>query len=294
MNIIIHYKTTRLANAPDEVFKSQLKFGKYKYYMVNNITTLKDLLSKYKDSKIIIHCHNVCCDIKPSEGIKFIIQYHSEPSNKVHLTPPAYYKKLVLNQYHCLLNEYKGSQLVRNILYQSDFKKSFLDKIKIAYFPSVIVRQNQYYDKGYNQTLPILKKLSEKYDIKLEVAHSIPYEECLKRKMDAHIIIDECITGSFHKTTLEALVMQAIPVVWICEALVNKHVELYKRELPIVNTRINDLEIALSSLIEMGKPVLEEMAIKMNKEFLDYWTPEIIVKEFDSIYEDSFSSLPRH
>jgi hypothetical protein len=88
--------------------------------------------------------------------------------------------------------------------------------------------------------------------------------------------------------------MQAIPVVWICEALVNKHVELYKRELPVVNTRINDLEIALSSLIEMGKPVLEEMAIKMNKEFLDYWTPEIIVKEFDSIYEDSFSSLLPH
>jgi hypothetical protein len=119
----------------------------------------------------------------------------------------------------------------------------------------------------------------------VEAGHSIPYQECIKRKKDAHIIIDECITGSFHKTTLEALVMQAIPVVWISDALVNKQLDLYKRSLPVVNTNITNLEMALSSLIEIGKPALEDMAIKMNKEFLDYWTPEIVVKEFDSIYE---------
>jgi hypothetical protein len=193
-----------------------------------------------------------------------------------------------------LLNEYKNCELVRNILYLPDFEKTFYEKIKIAYFPSTIRRHNQYYDKGSTQTLPILKRLAEKYDIRVEVGHSIPYQECIKRKKDAHIIIDECITGSFHKTTLEALVMQAIPVVWISEALVNKHLDLYKRTLPVVNTKISNLEMALSSLIEMGKPALEDMAIKMNKDFLDYWTPEIVVKEFDSIYEDSFSSPLPH
>jgi hypothetical protein len=294
MDVIIHYKITNLANAPDEVFNSQLKFGKYKYHLVNNIATLKELINKYKDRKIIIHCHNVSCDIQPSEGVKFIIQYHSEPSAKVHLKPPSYYKKLVLNQYHCLLNEYKEAQPVRNILYLSDFKKTFHEKIKIAYFPSVTMRINQYYDKGYNQTLPILNKLAKTYDIKLEIAHSIPYQECLKRKMDAHIIIDECITGSFHKTTLEALILQAIPVVWIREALVDKHIELYEKSPPVVNTTISDLEKTLSSLIEKGKPALEELALNLNKEFLEYWTPEIIVNEFDSIYEDSFSSPPHH
>jgi len=293
-HVIIHYKTTPLANAPDELFKSQLKFGKYKYYFVNSPILIRALLNKYKDNKIIIHCHNLMCGIPPLENVKFIIQYHSEPSANVNLSPPAHYKKLVLNQYHCLLNEYKNCELVRNILYLPDFEKTFYEKIKIAYFPSTIRRHNQYYDKGSTQTLPILKRLAEKYDIRVEVGHSIPYQECIKRKKDAHIIIDECITGSFHKTTLEALVMQAIPVVWISDALVNKHLDLYKRSLPVVNTKISNLEMALSSLIEMGKPALEDMAIKMNKDFLDYWTPEIVVKEFDSIYEDSFSSPLPH
>jgi hypothetical protein len=285
MDVIIHYKTTPLANAPDELFKSQLKFGKYKYYFVNSSTIIRLLLNKYKDNKVIIHCHNLSCDIQPSEGVKFIIQYHSEPSANVNLTPPAHYKKLVLNQYHCLLNEYKEAHPVRNILYLPDFKKCFYEKIKIAYFPSVIRRHNQYYDKGYNQTVPILKRLADKYDIKVDIGYSIPYQECINRKKDAHIIIDECITGSFHKTTLEALEMQAIPVVWIKEGLINKHEQLYKRSPPVVNSKISTLEIALSSLIEMGKPILEDMAIKLNKEFRDYWTPEIVVNEFDSIYE---------
>ena len=286
MDVIIHYKTTPLANAPDELLKSQLKFGKYKYCLVQSPLQIKYILNRYKLRNVIIHCHNLYCDIEPSEGVKFIIQYHSEPSEKVDLTPPAYYKKLVLNQYHCLLNEYEGAHPVRNILYLPDFKKSFHEKIKIVYFPSTIERHNQYYDKGYNETVPILKRLADKYDIIVEVDHLLSYEECINRKKDAHIIIDECITGSFHKTTLEALEMQAIPVVWIRKALINKHIQLYKRPLPAMNTTITNLETSLSSLIEIGKPALEDIAIKLNKKFLDYWTPEIVVNEFDDIYSE--------
>jgi hypothetical protein len=131
-----------------------------------------------------------------------------------------------------------------------------------------------------------LKRLADKYDIIVEVDHLLSYEECINRKKDAHIIIDECITGSFHKTTLEALEMQAIPVVWIRKALINKHIQLYKRPLPAMNTTITNLETSLSSLIEIGKPALEDIAIKLNKKFLDYWTPEIVVNEFDDIYSE--------
>jgi hypothetical protein len=286
MDVIIHYKLTGLANAPDELLKSQLKFGKYKYCLVDSSLKIRYILTRYKLRKVIIHCHNVCCDIPPLEGIKFIIQYHSEPSDKVDLSPPAYYKKLVLNQYHCLLNEYEDAHPVRNILYLPDFKKCFHEKIKIVYFPSTIERHNQYYDKGYNQTVPILNRLANKYDINVEVGHLLSYEECIKQKKDAHIIIDECVTGSFHKTTLEALEMQAIPVVWISNALINKHIQLYKRPLPVMNTTISNLETSLISLIKIGKPALEDIAIKLNKKFLEYWTPEIVVNEFDNIYSE--------
>lgn len=297
MLVIIHIKFTNLANAPDEIYALQKNYedSNIKFYFVNkNKILLNRILLKHKNDNIILHFHNLKFDIDPAFKnlkIKKIIHYHSEPSSKVDLKVDSSYLKLTLNQYHCLLKEYSKCIPVRNFFnYSSDI--IFNNKIKIGYYPSVIKAINKYYDKGYNETLPILNRIKNKYqdNIIVDISYNISYQECIQRKKDCHIIIDECKTGSFHKTTLEGLTLGCIVLVYISKELQEKHKVLYSKELPIINTNLINLENELIKLIDSGKENLEKLSLENNKIFTDYWNQDIVYNEYKTIYDNLISS----
>jgi len=297
--IIIFYKFTKLANAPDEIFKILEKYNeefnkeynkKYELHFVNNKPVILNfLLKKYKDEKVIVHFHNnyLKSPLLNQKNVKKIIQYHSEPF-RVNLKVPSDYYRLVLNQYHCTLKEYSGCHIVRNSFY-NDKKIVFNKKIKIGYYPSTIVEQNKYYDKGYPETLQVLYRILKKHpNIIIDVKHGISYNECINRKRDCHILIDECKTGSFHKTTLEGLSLGCLVIVNISKKIVDIHKKLYGKELPVINTYFNRLEYVLDVLLSSQKSLLEEMAIKKMNIFNEYWNDKIVAGEFLDIYECLF------
>jgi hypothetical protein len=287
--VIIHYKFTNLANAPDEIFKIQSKYQDSNtiYYLVyNNKKSLFDLINKHSYELIIVHFHNKIIDLNTINNkinLKTIIQYHSEPI-KVELKLKTDYK-LVLNQYHCLLKEYKNCDIVRNF-FSNDKPIQFNDKIKIGYYPSIIKQENLYYDKGYDETIKILDNIKSKFnEIEIEIMYGIPYDECINRKSSCHITIDECKTGSFHKSTIEGIMTGSIVFVYISPELEKKHLELYNKKLPVINTPINLLEQELENYIILGKEKLEEIAIKNRNEFISYWNDKIIYDEYNNIYQ---------
>ena len=287
--IIIHYKFTNLANAPDELYNLQKEFETefVNYYLINNnINQLKKIVNTNLNNKIIIHFHNHIINIPKLNNIKKIIHYHSEPSN-VTLNIDNTFKKLVLNQYHCLLPEYKNCTIVRNFFHYNK-PIIFNKKIKIGFYPSVIERKNQYYDKGYVETKPILDKIKKLFgeNIIVEIMHNIPYNLCIEKKSDCHIIIDECKTGSFHKTTIEGLMLGTIVYVNISNKLIQVHENLYKKILPVINTSLNNLEENLKNTILLGKEKIEEIALKNREIFLDYWNNKIIFDEYNNIYKN--------
>ena len=264
MNIIIIYKFTRLAHAPNELYKLLNKYNKkYKIIFINNNKfKLLNIIKKLNNNdKLLIHFNNKIININiNNKNIKFLLQYHSEPfNNKVDLNIPNFYNTMVLNQYHCLLPAYKNcNYIIRNYFnYNSEIK--FNNKIKIGFYPSQIKRINKYYDKGYNKTKKIFDNLKNKYkNVIFEIKYGISYEECIESKKKCHIIIDECITGSFHKTTLEGIKLGCIVIVYINDDLNKKHKELYNQTLPIENTHITNLESKLIKLINQGKNNLEK------------------------------------
>jgi hypothetical protein len=286
--IIIHYKFSLLANAPNEIYELQKKneTGLIKYYLVNNnISNLINLINKNSNNKIIIHFHNNILPILNS-NIKKIIHYHSEPTI-VRLNVDKTFKKLVLNQYHCLLPEYKGCKIVRNFF---NYKNPiiFNEKIKIGFYPSTITRRNQYFDKGYVETKPILDNIKTFFgeNIIVEILYNIPYNVCIQKKSECHIIIDECKTGSFHKTTIEGLMLGCIVFVNISNELENIHKKLYNKTLPVINTKLDTLEEKLKEIILLGKDEIEKIGLKNKEYFLSYWNNEIIYNEYNNIYKE--------
>jgi hypothetical protein len=286
-NIIIFYKSSKLAKAPDELFKL-LRNSETPYvfkFISKSKKKLMRTIIKHKDRSIIIHFHNKIVKLPYPKNVKKIIHYHSEPT-KVHLRVPNDYHKLVLNQYHCTLPPYKKcNSIVRNF-YNNNRDIIFNDKIKVGYFPSTILRENQYYDKGFLPTTKVLFKLKRKYpDVIFDIGHKISYKECMKRKRDCHILIDECITGSFHKTTIEGLMLGCNVIVCINDKINKIHKKLYGQTLPVCNTKIGKLEDRLKELLQMPKEVLEKKALLAHEKFKNYWSSEIVAKEYMDIYD---------
>ena len=290
MNIIIFFKFTNLANAPDELFKllnndnnQNFKF----FFIFNDSKKLKILINKYKNYKIILHFHNKYIDLPflHSNNIKKIIHYHSEPDkNKVSLNPPSDFYKLVLNQYHCTLPQYSNCHIVRNF-FNYNQEIIFNNKIKIGFYPSTIISHNQYYDKGFIETKPIFTHLSKLFpNVIFDLQYNLSYQECINAKKDCHIIIDECKTGSFHKTTLEGIMLGSIVIVNINKNINNIHKKLYKQTLPIIKSDLLSLQDTIISLIKMNKENLEKLAIKNKQIFTNYWNHNTVSQEYFDIY----------
>ena len=284
---------TNLANAPDELVKVlQRQIPECDIFIIKGLSqknhdVIKNIITSNDDKSVIMHFHNLKYDAEYLElpHVKKIIHYHSEPS-RVMLNIDDDYKKIVLNQYHCTLPEYENCEPVRNVF---DYQESivFNDKIKIGYYPSTTIRQNQYYDKGYDKTVPILRRIKEKYgdQIIIDIGTGMPYNKYIDRKKDCHILIDECVTGSYHKSTIESLVMGTIVFCWMTDALVEKNNKIYGRIPPVINAKIDDLETKLIEHIDMGIEKLEDMALRANLEFTNYWSNDIIASEYAAIYD---------
>jgi hypothetical protein len=296
MNVVIIYKFTRLANAPDELF-SLLNNGcrsGYKILLVyDDPSKLKSLLESYKDDNVIVHFNNRIINIS-DRNVHKIVQYHSEPDkDKVNLNVGANFHTLVLNQYHCTLDEYKNCDYIVRNFFSNDQPVIFNQSIKIGYYPSVTTRVNKYYDKGYMETCDILNSLRKLYPhITIDIRTGISYEECITHKRDCHIIIDECKTGSFHKTTIEGLKLGCVVITHINDTLVKKHQQLYGRILPVINSDIFSLKQALTSLITKGKGYIEKIAIENMNEFNRYWNESVVCDEYFDIYDTILGISP--
>ncbi len=304
---IIHIKFTNLANAPDDL-NSNIRQYAIKYPNKKITTTLiyeqnpqesfnKVVRSLQLGKLNILHFHNLSYNIDPRlhqvYKIKQLIQYHSEPiGNKAMLSSPIP-NKFVIAQYHMTLPEYQNCKVVRNLIDLTrpayNYEYSIQDDIvRVGFSPSVLDRRNQYYDKGAQETFNIFQELKQKYPNKFDfdLIHNVEYNECLMRKAKCDIIIDECKTGSYHRSGLEGIALGKVTICKLSDELENKFKEIYGYYLPFISVDINNLKVILEDLINKPKNELFNLG-KANKEwFLQYWSEEKVVEEFLEAYQE--------
>lgn len=277
--IIQQYKEKTIANAPDELARC-----------INRYTPHTSFVSKEINlSNIdILHFHN---QYKKVNFPTSLIQFHSEPT-KAKLDFPG--QKIVISQYHATLSEYSKYYRVRNII---DFETSLYQprktkKINICYSPST-KSNTGWNNKGYTETVEILQLLKEKYKdiIDVHILISLPYEEVLQIKSNSSIIIDECVTKSYHKNALEGLAMGKVTICSIGEDVQ----EIVKQEagdyLPVENIWIDKLEEYLENTIQnSSSEELYEKGLK-NREWMEqYWHPKDVLKKYLQIYEEIYNA----
>lgn len=298
---IVIVKKTRLAYAPDAI-KQLLK-------LYTNITSeliiidskkniqkedKNKILNATKDNRInILHFNDKYISYNSTTDEKWpifkaeLIHIHSPPS-LIDLNIPKHVHKFVLNQLHCTMALYKnfptlmnpivGKPLGYNI-FRNEKENSI---IRIAYSPSVTKDHGDpIRNKGYKETVEILKNIEKQYNssVAIDIIVDVKLEDCILKKSMADIVIDECLTGGFHRSGLEGLALGKVVVGYICEELKNIH-----PTLPIISTKLSNLEKCLKNLITMGKDKLCDMGNDNKIWFENNWSNEIVAKKYVDVY----------
>ncbi len=207
---------------------------------------------------------------------------------------------VVVGQYQATLPEFKNWAIVPNPIpfWEAEYKpESKPDEITICYTPfgkhERYAREHKLYwhSKGYKTTMRILEKLSKRFPVKLEVVanRQVSHAESLAMKRRAHIVIDECVTGSYHRNSLEGLAAGCAVVNGL--GILPKVADVLRfcvggdAEIPFDAATLENLEEVLIGLIESGKGALIQKGLK-NRAWLEenwdfarhwenFWTPAI-------------------
>ena len=253
----------------------------------------------------VIHCHNFLDTQKvfrffphAKEYLKtkpVVLQYHSFRGSIVGventLKDPRVNKHLTLAQYQARF--FETCTIVPNALDPRDFTGMSQDseKMVIGYAPSNI-NLTGWNNKGYNETVSVLKRLEKKHPklIEVHIITNTPHLECMDIKSRCHVFIDEVMTGSYHMNSLEALAKG-------CVVINNIDLDCIKAmqsftgdvEHPFVKSNIQDLSNVLESLLREfnDNPSAFEERMKKSLNFIKaHWSPEKIQEKFLPIYQE--------
>jgi hypothetical protein len=188
----------------------------------------------------------------------------------------AGYPGLVVGQYQATLPEFAGWTPVPNPIplwedtHAAAQPADRQGPVTICFVPS---GQHERYPaghrlfwhaKGYRSTMAVLDGLARSHGIRLEVLRGgqVSHREALAMKRRSHIVIDECVTGSYHRASLEGLAVGAVVVNGIGQlAGVPELLGLCAggaAEMPFVPADLASLHDVLVGLIERGPDALAE------------------------------------
>jgi len=132
--------------------------------------------------------------------------------------------------------------------------------IRIMYNPTNTVHESKvssWNRKGYEATCTTLNRLKQGYgdQIDISVGNNIPHADIMKKRRISDIVIDECITGSYHGTSLESLSCGCAVLADIDGDTRSALGGLYadgstEKTFPVIQTRWNRIGIVSEALIE--------------------------------------------
>lgn len=161
------------------------------------------------------------------------------------------------------------------VLYTPTDTKNYSDKI------------NTCRGKGYQQTIQILNSLEKEGIIKAIVETNLPWENLMKLRRESNIVIDECVTGGYHLTSLEGLSQGLLTIAYLDSAtrdILCKITGSSLNKLPWLNTSIQYLKEVMLTI--RNNPFILEIYSNKGRKWMErYWNPYKIIWHYLAAYQ---------
>lgn len=287
MNIAL-YSRTPLASAPWELFKALRKYTSLNVSYVNGRNRYADgrkfpyhLLAGLDNGKArvalegadIWHVHNyLVADLNNTKrDQKVLAQFHSLPrqgnwEELMAFADACYTIKQPLHE-----KEYKLPGLPNLIDPDEYFPASRQRKVKIAFAPTSRYPVGHPASKGYVEVAEVLNEIALERDVDIAWIERVDYELNLEKKRECHIIIDDVVTGNWHRTSLEGCCFGC--------AVLNR-----VNKIPFVSANLKNLRQKLLWLID-NPGVLRDYQERSRLWVLQKWHAMDLVKTYLKAYE---------
>jgi len=212
---------TPLAAAPWELFKALRKYTLVDVSLINARNSYPDgrhfpydILADYENSPRVMkavrdaelwHVHNYPWNFGGiRDGHKVMAQFHSLPRL-------GQWKALADTADRCYtirqplqMEEYKPWPALPNIIDPDEYLPiRRAARPVIAFAPSSKAPVGFLCSKGYAEVKVVLNSIARKRDVEVTLIEHMSYEANLAMKQRAHILIDDVVTGNWHRTSLE-------------------------------------------------------------------------------------------
>lgn len=285
------FSRTPLAAAPWELYKALKKYTTIDVNLINGTARYNDgrifpfhlLLGSPNGNAMRIlqeselwHVHNYLVPqlVMLKKAHKVVAQFHSLPRlmnwRQLMDFADVSYTIRQPNQEE----EYKELRALPNIIDPDEYcpirRKS---PVKIAFAPSTRAPIGHPGSKGYAQVKTVLDRVAQKRDVEIVWIEHRPYEENLALKQRSHILIDDVVTGNWHRTSLEGMCFGC--------AVLNKAMKS-----PFAYATLNTLEERLLWLVD-NPEILNDFQERSRLWVLQHWHAMDMVKEYVKAYEEA-------
>lgn len=145
--------------------------------------------------------------------------------------------------------------------------------IRIAFAPSNRAPIGNPASKGYYEVKAILKKVAKKRPVEIVWIEGESYEANLRIKQQSHIIIDDVVTGNWHRTSLEGACFGC--------AIINRVMKV-----PFVYASLATLEERLLWLVD-NPAILNDFQERTRLWILQHWHAMDCVKRYVHAYKEA-------
>lgn len=141
--------------------------------------------------------------------------------------------------------------------------------------------------KGYARTKRVLQDLHRKGVIEAIVQTDVPWPDLMALRRNADVVIDECVTGGYHLTSLEGL-SQGLATIALLDdqtrTLLSDLTGSAASELPWLNTPLGRLQETLSLLAD--NPRLLALCRDSGRQWMErFWAPDVVAGHYVAAYE---------
>jgi hypothetical protein len=144
--------------------------------------------------------------------------------------------------------------------------------------------------KGVPQTLALLRKFEKAGLCRLQLLMGVPHDACLRAKRQAAIAIDECVTGNYHLSGLEALA-QGKPTLGYLDSRVQLSLRRLTGalELPWIDVRLEEAQGPLLDLL--GSVALRNEIGAASRRWMEtHYDEHAMVEHYQRAYLDLFEA----
>lgn len=219
-----------------------------------------------------------------------VVVYHSQPWRVNRAAENDGWPAACLGQYHTRL--YPALPPVPNLVplrhawFQPRAKPT--DCVRIVYSPGNPDGRG-WDDKGRERTVDIVRQVAQRHGPACEfgVITGAALQDCLRRKATAHVAIDECVTGSYHRCSLEALALGCV-VINACDGGCAANIRRMTGGCghPFRVCRLPALAGVLEHLLELGGEALRREGARNRAWMEGAWGPdELIERNFMPLIE---------